>query len=79
MLRQRTPRDLTRLADQASLHDLVMGRISRAGSRQDSPGKNSEVGSHALVQRNLLGKLESYQRGFELKHSFQMRKTEVLS
>ena len=44
-------RDLTRLALQASPHDLVMGGISRAGSRQDSPGKNSEVGSHALVQR----------------------------
>ena len=28
---------------------------------------------------NLLGKLESHQRGFELKHSFQMQKTEALS
>ena len=27
-------RDLTRLAHQASPHDLVMGGISRAGSRQ---------------------------------------------
>ena len=33
MLRQRTPRDLTCLAHQASPHDLVMGRISCAGSR----------------------------------------------
>ena len=29
-------RDLTRLAHQASPHDLVMGGISRAGSRQQS-------------------------------------------
>ena len=34
MLRQRTPWDLTRLAHQVSPHDLVMGGISRAGSRQ---------------------------------------------
>ena len=27
---------------------------------------------------NLLGKLESYQRGFELKHPFQMQKTKAL-
>ena len=27
---------------------------------------------------NLLGKLESYQRGFELKHPFQMHKTKAL-
>ena len=34
MLRQRTPWDLTRLARQVSPHDLVMGGISLAGSRQ---------------------------------------------
>ena len=28
---------------------------------------------------DLLGKLESYQRGFELKHPFQMQKTKALS
>ena len=33
MLRQRTPRDLTHLAHQASPHDLVIGGISRAGFR----------------------------------------------
>ena len=33
MLRQRTPWDLTHLAHQVSPHDLVMGGISRAGSR----------------------------------------------
>ena len=35
-LRQRTPGDLTRLARQVSPHDLVVGGISRAGSRQGS-------------------------------------------
>ena len=34
MFRQKTPWDLTRLAHQVCLHDLVMGGISRAGSRQ---------------------------------------------
>ena len=33
-LRQRAPRDLTRLARQASPHGLVVGGISRAGSRR---------------------------------------------
>ena len=28
---------------------------------------------------NLLGKLENYQTGFELKHRFQMQKTKALS
>ena len=36
MLRQRTPWDLTRLARQVSLHDLVMGGISPAGSQQQA-------------------------------------------
>ena len=36
MLRQRTPWDLTRHARQVSLHDVVMGGISPAGSQQQA-------------------------------------------
>ena len=45
------------------------------------PLKLGDINNSQAVKSpgNLLGKLESYQRGFELKHPFQMQKTKALS
>ena len=61
MLRQRTPRDLTHLAHQASPHDLVMGGISCAGSQQDFIFPGSKITadgdySHEIKRFLLLGR-----------------------
>ena len=54
-LRQRTPRDLTRLAHQASPHDLVMGGISCAGSQQVAmPSSRGSLQPRDLTQASCI-------------------------